>query len=148
LLDSVLACIGPLLVTGVILVFQLHPLIPSITILYLLIVLALAIMRGRYAAILCAVTAFFSLDYLIVPPLYNLFVYRIEEEIELFISLLVAMLTSHLAAALRERERQANRQAEQEAQARASELTATFEAMTEGVIISDARGEIRYTNAA
>ena len=35
-----------------------------------------------------------------------------------------------------------------EAEARAAELSATFEAMIETVIISDARGEIRYTNPA
>ena len=45
-------------------------------------------------------------------------------------------------------EKDALRQAEQEAQARAAKLEATFEAMTEGVIVCDARGEIRYTNPA
>jgi len=35
-----------------------------------------------------------------------------------------------------------------EADARAAELSATFEAMTEGVSVCDVRGEIRYTNAA
>jgi PAS domain S-box-containing protein len=148
LLDSVLACVGSLLVTGVILVFHLHPLIPNITILYLLVVLGLAIVRGRYAAILSAMVAFLSLDYLIVPPLYNIFLYHIEEEIELFMFLIVAILIGQLASALREREKQANRQAEQEGQARASELTAILEAMIETVIVSDARGEIRYTNLA
>jgi PAS domain S-box-containing protein len=44
----------------------------------------------------------------------------------------------------RRRVEELNRQLE----ARASELEATFEAMTEGVSICDARGEIRYTNAA
>ena len=44
----------------------------------------------------------------------------------------------------RHRVEELNRQLE----ARASELEATFEAMTEGVSICDARGEIRYTNAA
>jgi len=34
-----------------------------------------------------------------------------------------------------------------EAEGRAAELSATFEAMTEGVSVCDARGEIRYTNA-
>ncbi len=148
LLDSVLACAGSLLVTGVLFVFQLYPRIPNIWIPYLLVVMGLAIVRGRYAAILSAVVAFLSLDYFIIPPLYNVFVFRIEEEIALFIFLSVAMLTGHLAAALRERERQANRQAEHGAQARARELTAIFEAMTEGVIVCDARGEVRYTNPA
>jgi len=35
-----------------------------------------------------------------------------------------------------------------EAEARAAELEATFEAMTEGVAVCDARGDIRYTNTA
>jgi PAS domain S-box-containing protein len=107
LLDSALACVGSLLITGVILVFHLHPLIPNITILYLLVVLGLAIARGRYAAFLSAVVAFLSLAYFIVPPLYNVFLYRIEEEIKLFIFLIVALLIGHLAVALRERTAQA-----------------------------------------
>ncbi len=47
-----------------------------------------------------------------------------------------------------EAEKEALRQAKQEAEMRASELEAIFEAMTEGVIVCDARGEMRYTNAA
>jgi PAS domain S-box-containing protein len=47
-----------------------------------------------------------------------------------------------------EAEKQASLQAQQEAEARAAELAATFEAMTDGVVICDARGEFRYTNAA
>ncbi len=47
-----------------------------------------------------------------------------------------------------EAEKDALRQAEQEAQARAAELEAVLEAMTDGVIVCDARGVIRYTNAA
>jgi len=140
LLDSVLACAGSLLVTGVLLVFHLYSAIPNISILYLPVVLALAIVRGRYAATLGVVVAFFSLDYFIVPPLYNLFSYRIEEEIELFIFLSVAILVGHLAATLRQRE--------QDAKSRARELTTIFEAMIETVIVTDARGEIRYTNPA
>src|SRR6266699_2507393 len=47
-----------------------------------------------------------------------------------------------------EAEKNALRQTEQEAQARTAELEAIFEAMTEGVIVCDARGEVRYINAA
>src|SRR5438132_8934895 len=71
LLDSVLACVGPLLVTGVIFVFHLYPGIPNISIVYLLVVLGLAIVRGRYAAFLSAVVAFLSLALFIVPPLFS-----------------------------------------------------------------------------
>jgi len=47
-----------------------------------------------------------------------------------------------------EAEKDASRLAQQDAEARASELTAIFEAMTDGVAVCDASGEIRYTNAA
>src|SRR5258708_19139244 len=43
-----------------------------------------------------------------------------------------------------EAEKDALHHAEQEAQARASELEATFEAMTEGALVCDATGENRY----
>jgi len=109
LLDSVLACAGCLLITGIIFAFQLYPRIPNISIAYLLVVPALAIVRGRYAAILSAVVAFLSFDYFIVPPLYTFAVYRSEEWIALFIFLIVAMLTGQLGVTLRERAEQANR---------------------------------------
>ena len=109
LLDSVLACAGPLLVTGVIFVFHLYPGIPNISIVYLLVVLALAIVRGRYAAILSAVVASFSFAYFIVPPLYSFSLYRIEEWLAFFIFLIAAILTGQLTVALRERAEQANR---------------------------------------
>src|SRR5438034_7633365 len=109
LLDSVLACVGSLLVTGVIGVFHLYPAISNFSNVYLLVVLALAIVRGRYAAILSAVVAFLSLAYFIVPPLYAFNASRIEEWIALFIFLIVSMLTGHLAVVLRERAEQANR---------------------------------------
>jgi len=140
LLDSVLACAGSLLVTGVLFVFHLFPASDAITIVYLPVVLALAIVRGRYAAILSTMVTSLSLAYFTIFPLNSPFVYRLEEWIELFSFLIVAILVGHLAATLRQRER--------DAQARASELSATFEAMAEGVIVCDARGESRYTNPA
>jgi PAS domain S-box-containing protein len=161
LLDSVLACAGCLLVTAVIVMFHLYPAIPNISIVYLLVVLALAITRGRYAAILSALVAFLSLSYFIVPPLHTFGIYLVEEWIALFIFLVAAVLTGHLEVALRERAEQANhreneayllsevvRATSREAQARAAELEAIFEAMVETVIVSDVRGEIRYTNPA
>ncbi len=47
-----------------------------------------------------------------------------------------------------EAEKDALHQAEQEAQAKAGELTATFEAMTDGVVVSDSEGRAKHTNAA
>src|SRR5215472_1678119 len=132
LLDSVLACSGSLLITGIILAFQLYPRIPNISNLYLLVVLVLAITRGRYAAIFSAVVAFLSLVYFIVPPLYTLAVISFEEWTALCIFLLVALLTAQLATALRERAERANRREhETHQQLLASEQAARAEAEAE-----------------
>jgi two-component system sensor histidine kinase KdpD len=109
LLDSVLACGGAILVTGLISLLQLYPRIPNISIVYLLVVLALASTRGRYAAILASLVAFLSFDYFLVPPLYVFTINRVEEWIALFVFLVTAVLTSQLAVALRERAEQASR---------------------------------------
>jgi two-component system sensor histidine kinase KdpD len=109
LLDSLLACAGSLLVTAIIYAFHLYPRIPNISIVYLLVIIGLASIRGRYAAILAAVVAFLSFDYFIVPPLYTFVIYRVEEWIALFVFLVDALLTSQLAVSLRERVDQAAR---------------------------------------
>jgi len=109
LLDSVLAFGGVMLVTGVIYLFQLYPRIPNISIVYLLVVLALASTRGRYASILASLVAFLSFDYFLVPPLYVFTINRVEEWVALFVFLVTAILTSQLAVALRERAEQASR---------------------------------------
>ncbi len=109
LLDSVLAFGGAMLVTWVIYLFELYPRIPNISIVYLLVVLALASTRGRYPAILASLVAFFSFDYFLVPPLYVFTINRVEEWIALFVFLVTAILTSQLAVALRERAEQASR---------------------------------------
>jgi two-component system sensor histidine kinase KdpD len=109
LFDSLLASAGAGLVTGLIAIFHLYPRIPNISIVYLLIVLALATTRGRFAAILASVVAFLSFDFFIVPPLYTFVIYHVEEWIALFVFLIDALLTSQLAVALRERAEQASR---------------------------------------
>jgi two-component system, OmpR family, sensor histidine kinase KdpD len=109
LLDSVLASAGALSVTAIISIFHLYPRIPNISIVYLLVVIALASTRGRYAAILASLVAFLSFDFFIVPPLFTLVMYRIEEWIALFVFLVDAILTGQLAATLRVRAREASR---------------------------------------
>ncbi len=113
LLDSLLAVGGALIVTGIIYAFHLYPTIPNISIVYLLVILVLASTRGRYAAILAAVIAFFSFDFFLVPPFYTFVIARWEEWIALFVFLVTALVTSQLAtvtpqsveqARLRERE--------------------------------------------
>src|SRR6516225_6829408 len=109
LLDSVLAFVATMLVTAIIAAFQLYPRIPNISIVYLLVVLALASTRGRYSAILASLVAFLSFDYFLVPPLYVFTINRIEEWIALFVFLVTAILTSQLAVALRQRAEQSSR---------------------------------------
>jgi two-component system sensor histidine kinase KdpD len=109
LLDSVLAVVGTMLVTGIIAVFQLYPRIPNISIAYLLVVLALASTRGRFASILASIVAFLSFDFFLVPPLYVFTISRIEEWIALVVFLVTAILTSQLAVTLRRRAEQSDR---------------------------------------
>ncbi len=109
LLDSLLATVGSLILTWIIATFQLYPRIPNISIVYLLVVLALATTRGRYAAIFASIVAFFSFDFFIVPPLYTFVMYHVEEWIALFVFLVDAILTGHLASALRQRAKSAAR---------------------------------------
>ncbi|HYB00013.1 MAG TPA: ATP-binding protein [Ktedonobacteraceae bacterium] len=109
LLDSALAVVGTMLVTGAIAVFQLYPRIPNISIVYLLVVLALASTRGRFASILASIIAFLSFDFFLVPPLYVFTISRIEEWIALVVFLVTAILTSQLAVTLRSRAEQSDR---------------------------------------
>ena len=81
--DSVLACVGTMLVTIGIFMWHLYPRIPNISIVYLLVVFGLASTRGRYAAIFAAIFAFLAFDYFIVPPLFTFVMYRPEEWIAL-----------------------------------------------------------------
>ncbi len=111
LLDTVLAMVGALFITGIIYFFQLYRHIPNITLVYLLLVLALASTRGLYAAILAAVIAFFSFDFFLVPPLYKFTIAHTEEWLALIVFLATAIITGQLASALRQRATQANRQA-------------------------------------
>lgn len=107
LTDSLLAVGGSLIVTGIIYAFHLYPTIPNISIVYLLVILALASTRGRYAAILAAVVAFLSFDFFLVPPLYTFVIARSEEWIALLVFLATALVTSQLATVTRESVEQA-----------------------------------------
>src|SRR5260221_1122232 len=100
LLETFLAFAGVMLVTGIIYTFHLYPRIPNISIIYLLVVMALASTRGRYAAILASLVAFLSFVFFIVPPLFTFVMYRLEAWIALAVFLADALLTSQLAVVL------------------------------------------------
>jgi two-component system sensor histidine kinase KdpD len=109
LIDSVLAVVGTLVITGIFYIFKLYPRIPNISLLYLLVILTLASTRGLYAAILAAVVAFLSFDFLLVPPFYTFTIAKFDEWLALFVFLVTAIITSQLASALRQRAEQARR---------------------------------------
>jgi len=107
LIDSFLAVGGALAVTGIIYAFHLYPTIPNISIVYLLVILALATTRGRYAALVAAVVAFVSFDFFLVPPFYSFTISRGEEWIALFVFLVTALIASQLATVTRQSVEQA-----------------------------------------
>lgn len=109
LYDSLLAITGSFLITGFIALLRLYPLIPNISVLYLLVILGLASTRGRYAAILASLVAFLSFDFFLVPPLYVFTIARIEEWIALFVFLVTALLTGQMASTLRYQAQEARR---------------------------------------
>jgi two-component system sensor histidine kinase KdpD len=109
LVDSVLAVIGALVVTGILYIFKLYPRIPNISLLYLLVILTLASTRGLSAAILASIVAFLSFDYFLVPPYYTFTIAKVDEWLALFVFLVTAILTSQLASALRQRAELARR---------------------------------------
>ncbi len=105
--DSLLAIAGVALLTGVIAAAHLYPRIPSVSLTYLLVIVALASTRGRYAAILAALLASFSFDFLIAPPLYTFGFTRLQDLLDPLVFLAVAILTGSLTATLRRRAEQA-----------------------------------------
>ena len=109
ILESTLAIVGALIVTGIIAVFQLYPRIPNISMLYLFVVLGLASTFGLYAAVSASIVAFLTFDYFIVPPLYTFTMSRWEEWIALFVFLATALFTSQLTSIARQRTQQAER---------------------------------------
>ena len=111
LIDSVVAIVSTLLLTGIIYLLHLYPSIPNISLTYLLIVLTLASTRGMFAAVLSALVAFSSFDYFLVPPLYTFTIARFEEWLALFVFLTTAIITGQLASTMRTRAEQASQQA-------------------------------------
>jgi len=107
LIDSFLAVAGALAVTGIIYAYHLYPTIPNISIVYLLVILALATTRGRYAALVAAVVAFLSFDFFLVPPFYSFTISHWEDWIALFVFLATALVTSQLATVTRQSVEQA-----------------------------------------
>ena len=107
--DSLLVIVSIALLTGSLSLFHLYQIIPDSLLLYLPIILALAAIRGHYAALLASLLAFFLFDFLYVPPVYSFIITKFADVITLFIFLIVAITTGQLASALRRRAQDARR---------------------------------------
>ena len=101
--DSMLAIGGVALVTSLIVVAHLYPRIPTISFGYLLVILALASVRGLYAAIFASLLALLAFDFFFFPPPYTFIVVKFEDLLTLCVFLATAITTSQLASALRQR---------------------------------------------
>src|SRR3989440_2651423 len=112
----------------------------------LLLVLAIAVIWGIGPALFCAIISTVALIYLYIPISVSLDVNTWNSLLPLapffLSSVLIAVVTGQ-----RESARRRAHSAKQEEQERANELEATFEAMTDAVIVYDNRGHILRTNA-
>ncbi len=115
LVDSILAVVAPLVVTALVSLFHLYPTIPNISIVYLLVIMALARTRGRFAAVVAAVVAFLAFDFFLVPPFYTFYIARWEEWLALGVFLVTALVTSQWTAVMQKSIEDARRR-EREAQ--------------------------------
>ncbi len=102
--DSLLSIGGVTLVTSVISLAHLYPRIPTISFVYLLLVLLLASSRGLYAAILTSLLGFLCFDYFFFPPPYTFIVVKLEDLLTLCVFLVTAIVTGQVASAQRRRE--------------------------------------------
>jgi len=110
-IDSLLALAGVALVTGVIATVQLYPRLPSIVLIYLLVIITLASMRGSYAAILAALLASVSFDFFFTPPLYEFSFADLSADalLDPWVFLATGIITGRLIVALQRRAEQARR---------------------------------------
>ena len=108
--DSMFALGGVALVTSVIAGAHLYPRIPTVSFVYLLVVIVLASKRGLYAAILAsllAVLALFSFDLFSSPLSDTSDGFEVSDLFTPSVFLTTAVMTSQLASALRRRAEQA-----------------------------------------
>src|SRR3989442_1808269 len=116
------ACFGYLgalfltaVVTGVIALVRTATDVSNISMLYLLAVLAAAVLFGGGPAIAASLAAFLAFNFFFLEPRYRLTVAHEEEWVALGLLLITGIITGRLAAALRDRARQAERRERQAA---------------------------------
>ena len=105
--DSLLAIGGVALVTAIIALAHLYPRIPTISFVYLLLVVALAGRRGWYTAILASLLSFLAFDFFFFSPQYTFIVLNNQDLLTLCVFLVMAVITGQLASAQRRRAEEA-----------------------------------------
>ena len=103
------AIVGVAAMTGLISVIRDHAQIANISTLYLIVVLAVAAVRGGGPAIVASILAFLSFDWFFTRPYGDLKVSDPDEWLALILFLVTAVVTSQLAAAQRRRAAEAQR---------------------------------------
>lgn len=109
LIDTLLALGSIFALTEIIFLLHLYQRIPDSLLSYVLIIVILASTRGPYAALLASFVAFFSFDFLYLPPAYSFLVSKFEDVLSLVVFLVTALTTGQLASALRRRAKDADR---------------------------------------
>jgi two-component system, OmpR family, sensor histidine kinase KdpD len=127
LIDTLWAIASIFILTLLVFLLKAYPSIPDSFMLYILAILALAILRGFYPALLASFLAFFAFDFFFVPPLYSLAASKLVDVLALVIFLVTALVTSRLASALR---RHADLAVQREQEAR---MLYDFARLTNGV---------------
>ncbi len=89
--------------TGAIVVLGLRAHLANVSMLYLIAVIATAVVFGLRPAVVAAFASFLAFDFLFVEPLYTLRVADPDEWVALLVFLLTAIVTGQLTAALRNR---------------------------------------------
>ncbi|HEX6798522.1 MAG TPA: ATP-binding protein [Ktedonobacterales bacterium] len=102
-----LAPVGVGAASLVIALIQLRVHIANISLIYLLVVLALAATYGRGPGIMASVLAFLAYDFFFIPPLFKLTVDDPTEWLSLFALLAAALVGGHLTAAIQTRAQEA-----------------------------------------
>ena len=100
--DSLLAIGCIVLLTAIFSLFHFYQSIPDSVIIYLLVILILAGIRGPYAALFASFVAFFSFDFLFIPPVYGLITTKSEDILALFVFLITSVTAGQLASILRQ----------------------------------------------
>ena len=108
-IDSLLALGSIFALTEIIFLLHLYQRIPDSLLSYVLVIVVLASLRGPYAALLASFVAFFSFDFLYLPPAYSFLVSKFEDVLGLIVFLVTAITIGQLASALRRRAEEADK---------------------------------------